>query len=67
MKDHHHRSIAKAVSWRIFASITTMLIVFFFTGELILSVGIGATEVLSKMAIYYGHERAWNKINWGKL
>ena len=31
-----------------------------------LSVGIGGTEILTKIALYYGHERFWTRIGFGK-
>jgi uncharacterized membrane protein len=62
----HRRSIAKAVSWRIVATLTTMLLVFIFTGNLVASGGVGLTEVLSKTVIYYLHERAWNATGFGR-
>lgn len=62
----HVRSIAKAVSWRIVATSTTMLLVFMFTGNLVASGGVGLTELLSKTVIYYFHERAWNATNFGR-
>ena len=65
-KDAHHRSILKAVSWRVFASTTTMLIVFGFTGKVALSVGIGIVEVFVKLVVYYLHERMWDRIGVGK-
>jgi uncharacterized membrane protein len=60
------RSLAKSISWRIFATLTTMLLVFAFTGNLVLSETIGLTELLSKIAIYYAHERIWNVIKFGE-
>jgi uncharacterized membrane protein len=62
----HLRSIAKAVSWRAVATLTTILLVFIFTGNLVLSGGVGLTELLSKTVIYYLHERAWNAIGFGR-
>jgi uncharacterized membrane protein len=62
----HMRSIAKAVTWRIVATLTTMLLVFIFTGNLVVSGGVGLTEVLSKTVIYYLHERAWNATGFGR-
>ena len=59
-KDSHTRSIVKAASWRIFASSATFAIVYCFTGELMLSAGIGIVEVVSKLLLYYFHERLWN-------
>ena len=60
------RSIAKSISWRIVASLTTIIIVFIFTKNIIISFSIGFLEVISKIIIYYYHERMWNKIRWGK-
>jgi len=67
MTENHKRSMAKTISWRIIASLTTMAIVFLFTRELVLSMGVGAVEVITKMIFYYGHERVWAKVSWGKL
>ena len=63
----HVRSIAKAVSWRIVATLTTVLLVFVFTGNLLVSGGVGLTELLSKLLIYYVHERVWNAIGFGRI
>ena len=63
--ESHKRSIAKAVSWRIFASLVTMLTVFVFTRELVLSAGIGIVDAVIKIIGYYGHERLWHKIRFG--
>lgn len=60
------RSITKAVTWRIVATLTTMLLVFIFTGNLVVSGGVGLTELLSKTIIYYLHERAWNATSFGR-
>ena len=53
------RSLAKAISWRIFATITTMLLVFAFTGNLVISESVGLAELVSKIVIYYVHERPY--------
>jgi len=60
------RSILKALSWRTWATITTAIIVFIFTGELALAVTVGFIEVFAKMALYFFHERLWQKISFGK-
>jgi uncharacterized membrane protein len=65
-KDHHYRSVLKAVSWRIVATTTTFLLVFFFTGNLALSAGVGITEVVTKLILYYLHERLWLIIPFGR-
>ena len=64
--DKHKRTIAKTVSFRVLATITTMTLVYLFTGSLAIAGSIGLLETVSKLFLYYGHERAWEKINWGK-
>jgi uncharacterized membrane protein len=64
--DSHARTIVKAVSWRVIATLTTMTIVFLFTRKIILSLGVGLVEVVTKITFYYLHERSWHKISWGK-
>ena len=66
MRDHHKRSVVKAFCWRALATLSTTLIVYIFTKELTLAVEIGLVEVTVKLFLYYGHERLWNWIKWGK-
>ncbi len=66
MKENHLRSIVKAISWRFFATLTTAIIVFIFTGNFLLSIGVSIAEILSKIVLYYFHERIWTTINFGK-
>jgi uncharacterized membrane protein len=63
----HVRSLAKAISWRIVATLTTMLLVFAFTGNLVISGGVGLTELATKIVIYYVHERVWNAVSFGRI
>ncbi|MFT7137774.1 MAG: putative membrane protein [Candidatus Azotimanducaceae bacterium] len=58
-KDSHLRSILKAFSWRIIATLTTALIAYFVTGEIMTAITIGGIEFFLKMGIYYVHERVW--------
>lgn len=67
MKEKHYRSVIKAVSWRTVGTIDTMIVSFFITGNLIMAVSIGSVEVLTKMVLYYLHERAWDKTNFGRI
>ena len=60
------RSGAKAITWRVIATTTTMFLVYFFTGELDLSVGVGVFDVLLKLAFYFLHERAWERVWYGR-
>jgi uncharacterized membrane protein len=61
------RSLLKAVSWRVTGSIDTLLLSWFFTGDLKVAAAIGLTEVVTKMVLYYLHERAWSRIPLGKV
>ena len=60
------RSLAKAVSWRITGSIDTFLISWLLTGEPELAAGITAVELVTKISLYWLHERVWLKIKWGQ-
>lgn len=60
--DDQKVSLMKTVSWRIVGTIDTIIISYFFTGKLTVALGIGGFEVLSKMVLYYLHERAWIRI-----
>ena len=64
--ESHKRSIAKAMTWRIFATFVTMVVVYIFTKEVVLSVGIGLLDTAIKIFAYYSHERLWDKIGFGR-
>lgn len=61
------RSILKAASYRCCGTLTTIIISYTITGRFVISLGIGATELLIKPFIYWMHERIWNKIKLGKF
>lgn len=60
------RSIIKAISWRVVGTVDTVIIAWFITGEVTMALSIGSVEVVTKMVLYYGHERIWNLIKWRK-
>ena len=64
LKDHtsRTRSLAKALTWRVTATLTTTLITLIITGEVRTAMIIGGIEFALKFIIYYVHERAWNLI-----
>jgi uncharacterized membrane protein len=62
MRDSHTRSLAKAVSWRMLGSVDTLVLSFIFTGSIKLAGSIASTEMITKVALYYLHERAWSQI-----
>ena len=59
------RRIAKAFSWRVFASILTFLIGWVVTGDVEFGVAIGGLDVVLKLIFYYLHERLWYKSSFG--
>jgi len=59
------RSVAKSISWRTLASLDTFVLAFLITGRLSWGAFIAGAEVLTKMVLYYVHERAWAHIAWG--
>lgn len=60
------RSLVKAISWRVTGSIDTMLLSWFFTGDLRIAAAIGLTEVVTKTLLYYLHERVWDRVSLGR-
>ncbi len=64
-KDKPWRSLAKAISWRITGSVDTFVIAYLFSGNVKLAASIGATEVLTKIILYYFHERIWGRLKAG--
>ena len=59
------RHLAKTITWRIVGTLDTMILGWLITGSLKIGLAIGGTEVVTKMVLYFLHERAWFK--WGKL
>ena len=60
------RTLLKTISWRTIATLTTAVLVYIFTGEIAIAITIGGIEVVAKMLFYFGHERVWEKIKYGK-
>ena len=65
VKINRRRHIAKTITWRIVASTDTLIIAWFITGSWKVGGGIAIIEVITKMVLYYFHERAWYASNWG--
>jgi uncharacterized membrane protein len=66
-RESHLRSILKAFSWRIMATLTTALIAYWITGEIETAILIGSIEFVLKIFIYYAHERAWQAVPRGAI
>jgi uncharacterized membrane protein len=59
MKETHYRSIIKGITWRIVGTLDTIFLSFLLTGHLNTALKIGVTEVLTKISLFYVHERLW--------
>ena len=59
----YKRHIAKTITWRIVGTLDTMIISWVITGSWKAGLAIGGTEVLTKMVLYFLHERAWYKFS----
>ena len=66
-RDIRIRSLIKTISWRILASLDTFLIAWFVSGSISVGGWIATIEVITKIILYYFHERAWNRIKWGQF
>ena len=55
------RHLFKTVTWRIIATLTTIILAWLFTGDTTLALKFGAVEVVLKMVLYFFHERALYK------
>lgn len=63
--ESHPRSFVKAVSWRTLGSIDTFILGFLFTSDVKTAGSIAGTEVVTKILLYYFHERLWALVPWG--
>ncbi len=66
VKDKHWRSLVKGISWRVTGTVDTIIISWFVTRKLSLAFSIGFIEVFTKVALYYFHERLWERIKIGR-
>ena len=60
------RSVAKAISWRVIGTLDTLLISYLLTEKVAIAASIASIDFVTKMFLYFFHERLWNKIGWGK-
>jgi uncharacterized membrane protein len=59
------RHIAKTFTWRIIASLDTLLLGWLLTGNIKLGASLMGLEVITKTFLYYLHERVWYKSKYG--
>jgi uncharacterized membrane protein len=59
------RHIAKTLTWRVVGTIDTMILGWLVSGDPMIGITIGSFEVVTKMILYFIHERVWYKIGFG--
>lgn len=64
--ESHLRSVIKGLSWRILATVVTTTVVFLYTGAFTVAVLVGSTDALTKIILYWAHERVWLTVRWGR-
>lgn len=57
----YKRHLAKTITWRIVGTIDTIVLCWLITGSLTTGLSIGSVEVITKMILYFFHERIWYK------
>lgn len=60
------RSVVKALSWRVIGTLDTLIVSYFLTGQMSVAASIASVDFLTKMVLYFFHERIWNTVTWGK-
>jgi len=66
MKESHARSVLKGITWRITAMMDTVTIAWLVTADVTTALKIGSIEWITKIMLYYVHERIWGRIDWAK-
>lgn len=59
------RHLAKTLTWRLVGTVDTILLGWLVSGDPTIGLTIGGLELVTKMVLYYFHERAW--FRYGKL
>ena len=65
--EQKRRRLLRVISWRITATVTTMLISWLITNQIDLAIKIGFIEVFAKIVLQYIHERVWTKVKFGMI
>ena len=59
------RHILKTFSWRAIGTLDTIVLGWLISGDAFVGLKIGVAEVITKMILYYFHEKVWYKFNYG--
>ena len=59
----YKRHLVKTISWRIVGTLDTIILSGIITDSWEIGLAIGGVEVITKMVLYFLHERAWYKFS----
>ena len=59
------RHLAKSITWRMIGTLDTFLLGWLISGDVKVGAAIGGLEIITKMILYYFHERLWYRFKWG--
>ncbi|MAO53170.1 MAG: hypothetical protein CL984_01390 [Euryarchaeota archaeon] len=60
------RSLVKTITWRVIATTDTFILACLFTSDEVIAASIAGLEVVTKLILYYVHERGWSSLQWGQ-
>ena len=63
--ESHKRHLLKTLTWRLIGTLDTILLSWVISGNLLTGLKIGIAEIVTKMILYYLHERAWYRVDFG--
>ena len=65
IKESNKRHLIKTVTWRLVGTLDTIILSWIITGNPLIGLKIGGAETITKMLLYYGHEKLWYRIGFG--
>ena len=60
------RSLVQTITWRVIATTDTFILAWLFTSDEVIAASIAGLEVVTKLILYYVHERGWSSLQWGQ-
>jgi len=64
--EQQRRSITKVVTWRVLVTITNFIGGWLASGNPWVGLGVVSFALIVNSILYWFHERAWNRTDWGK-
>lgn len=65
MRNSQKRHLLKTMTWRFIGTMDTVAIAWIITGSPLTGLNIGSVELVTKLILYYIHERVWYRTDYG--